>query len=282
MNNHQTVTALAAQLEQQVTTGQLELPVLPSVATEVLSLCHATTTDAARLSAVIHNDPALAANILRVANSPAFVGNVPCGSLQQAISRLGMQKISEIAVAVAVKGRLFQGGDSLPMFRSLWQHAVLVGFFTKEIARARRRNVEVAFLCGLLHDIGKPVMLTNLAPMQQAASWTEADLEEAIDARHNQVGRSLVAHWQLPEQIAESVEFHHEPTRAQRFPDIAAMVSLADLVAHEVTAGDREQPVLSEELRRHPVLATLNFYPDQLDQLLQRTAAGFELAEGMA
>ncbi|MEN8165476.1 MAG: HDOD domain-containing protein, partial [Acidobacteriota bacterium] len=92
-----------------------------------------------------------------VANSAAYVGAVPCSSLQQAVSRLGLQMITEIAMAVSVRGRMFGNPRCAELLAALWKHSVLTAWFTKEIARAHGHNVEVAFLCGLLHDVGKAV-----------------------------------------------------------------------------------------------------------------------------
>ena len=66
-----------------------------------------------------------------------------------------MQAITEIAVAVSVRSRLFANEACASLLQALWRHSVLTAFFTKAIARVRRRNVEIAFLCGLLHDLGK-------------------------------------------------------------------------------------------------------------------------------
>src|SRR5690606_25449766 len=135
---------LSRAFAQQIHDRELELPMLPSTAAEVMSLCQLESTDAAKLSAVIHRDQTIAVNVLRVANSAAFAGQVGCASLQQAVSRLGMQLTAEIAMAVSVRGRLFESDKCRKLLRELWRHSVLSGFFAKEIARLRRRNVEIA------------------------------------------------------------------------------------------------------------------------------------------
>src|SRR5688572_33207290 len=80
---------------RQMAEQQLELPTMPGTASEVMQLCQEETTDAARLSAVIHRDQTIASNVLRVANSAVHAGQVPCVSLQQAVSRLGQQLITD-------------------------------------------------------------------------------------------------------------------------------------------------------------------------------------------
>jgi putative nucleotidyltransferase with HDIG domain len=268
---------------RQIADKKLELPTMPGTASEVMSLCQQETTDAAKLSAVIHKDQTIASNVLRVANSAAYAGQVPCASLQQAVSRLGMQLITEIAMAVSVRGRMFANAKCAELLSALWKHSVLAGFYTKEIARMRRRNVEIAFLCGLLHDLGKAVLLNNVDRVVG-----KGDLEipigyllHAVDEQHVQAGTLLAAEWKLPEQIAEAVLFHHDYSLAQRFQDMAMTVCLADLLSHHIAPGPFCEPPTEDALKAHPVLAGLNIYPDQLDELLAKRDRALLVTEGL-
>jgi len=263
--------------------GQLELPTMPGTAAEVLELCQQEGTDAARLSAVLHRDPTIASHVLRVANSAALVGQVGCASLQQAVSRLGMQRITEIAMAVSVRGSLFGNALCAQLLAELWRHSVVTAYFTKEIARLRRRNVEIAFLCGLLHDIGKAVLLHNLSAAlgDEEPSADPQTLVDAVLEQHVAAGLQLAAAWRLPAQIAEAIGNHHEPAAAEHFQDLAATVALADLLGHLVAPGAFGAAPDAAELRLHPLLATLNLYPDQFEGLLQQRERALQLAEGM-
>ena len=282
MSNSTPATDLFALVEDQLASQQLELPVLPTVAAEILPLCQDESVDAARLSSIIHRDQALAAHVLRVANSAAHVGSVPCSSLQQAVSRLGMRCITEIVVAVAVKGRLFGKGSCIGVLQILWRHSVLTASFTKEIARARRRNVEIAFLCGLLHDIGKAVLLTNIDRLLGDHEVSMDELSAALQCHHARAGRMLAEQWKMPDQIVECIEHHDSYEAAPRFGELAMTVCLANLIANSLTVEDQGRPVGADGLRRHPVLASLNIYPDQLDELFARSGAALELAGAMA
>src|SRR5690606_34106160 len=115
---------------------------------------------------------------------------------------------------VAVRGRMFTNPRCTRLLNALWQHSVVTGFFAKEIARVRRRNVDVAFLCGLLHDAGKAVLLDNidLAGAGDAAI-DEPVLVTALAEQHAAAGAVLASQWRLPEQIAEAMQFHHESSR---------------------------------------------------------------------
>lgn len=273
---------LCAYLGKQIAERRLELPILPTVAMEVMTACQKEETDAAKLTAVLHKDQALAANVLRVANSAAHVGQVPCGSLQQAVSRLGMQMISEIAIAVAVKGGVFASKQCQDLFAQLWRHAVMAGMFTKEIARARRRNVEIAFLSGLLHDVGKAVLLASAERHVRDGKVSMDDIAEALQEHHTAVGAMLARRWRMPDAIVECIEFHHDYSNAKSYQEAAMSVCLADLIAHFVSPGPTAPRVTVDALTKHPVLAALNLYPDQLQELLGKADQTFAMAEGMA
>ncbi len=262
---------------------KLELPPMPATATEVMSLCQQETTDAAKLSAVVHRDQTIASNVLRVANSAAYVGQMPCTSLQQACSRLGMQLISEIATAVAVRGRMFSNPKCAALLTPLWRHSVLAGFFSKEIARTRRRNVDVAFLCGLLHDVGKAVLLDNVDRVAAGGDVQvgEAELLAAMHEHHVAAGVVLAARWKLPDAIAEAMQCHHAPSTSSRFQDLALTVAFADVLAHHTGPSVFAEALTEAELRREPSLAGLNLYPDQVTQLLGLKEQAMAVAEGM-
>ncbi|MBK8096806.1 MAG: HDOD domain-containing protein [Planctomycetes bacterium] len=269
---------------RQITEKKIELPILPTVATEVMSLCQQDSTDAQKLSGVIHRDQTIASNVLRVANSAAYVGQMPCASLQQAVSRLGLQLIAEIAMAVSVRGRVFGNAACADLLKQLWKHSVITGFYTKEIARLRRRNVEIAFLCGLLHDIGKAVLLNNVdrAIGKTAVELPMDDLTAALHEQHTAAGALLATLWKLPEQIGEAMVYHHDFDQAPKFADTAMMVCLADLLSHMVSPDPNEAPMTADAIAQHPVLAALNIYPDQLQELANKGEKAQQVAEGMS
>lgn len=276
-------TDLSRVFARQIADGKLSLPTMPGTAAEVMALSQQDSTDAAKLSAVIHKDQTIASSVLRVANSAAYAGQVPCASLQQAVSRLGLQLITEIATAVSVRGRVFGNPKCAELLAALWKHSVLTGFYTKEIARTRRRNVEVAFLCGLLHDLGKAVLLDNVDRVLGAQEFMvpTAELLAAVHEQHLAAGALLAKQWRLPEQIAEAIACHHDYGSAQHFQDMAMMVCLADLLSHHIAPGPFGAAPSAEALAAHPVLEGLNLYQDQLQALLNLRERALLVTEGM-
>ena len=176
-----TATSPLERLEQalvhKIEKGDVELPLLPQVASQVMSLTSGPAADAAKLSALIHQDQALAAHVLRIANSPAYMPRSPVVSLQHAVAMLGINLLSEIAFTASLKTGAFQVPGHEAEVKRLWRHALASGGFAKEVARTRRVNVESAYLCGLLHGIGKPVVLRTAATLAREQKFT---LDEAI------------------------------------------------------------------------------------------------------
>lgn len=243
---------------------------LPDVAREVLALCEAEDVDAAKLSEVLHRDPSLAAHVLKVANSPLYMGAVPISSLQQAVSRLGMAALSEISVAAAVQGKLFDRPEAETIMRSLWRHSLAAGCFGKEIARARRRNVESSFLCGLLHDVGKPVVLSALLDHRESldVELTNSILRAAMAEYHCEVGGALARAWKMPPAVEESIRFHHDDYESAPTSAEAAMTTcLADHLAN-LLMPTHGRAAEQQEVRSLPVLEALNLYPDELEGLI--------------
>ena len=264
---------------------RLELPLLPDVAAKVLDLVNQENADAAQLSAILHGDQALAGHVLRLANSPAYMPRMPIVSLQQAVSRLGMATLRDIVVTVSVHSRVFSVPGFERVIGFLWRHSIGAAFYAREIARLRRRNVEGAFLCGLLHDIGKPVLLTSLLDLQ-SETRTPLELpaiEAAMEEFHLAVGTLLAEEWRLPEQVRSAVRWHHDWHGAAAQSEVAMMTCLADRLSYYAVQGGgaEAQQQAADAIRRHEVLQDLNLYPDEVDQLLDKRSEILERVEAL-
>lgn len=261
------LATLEAHVERRISARSLELPVLPEVATQVMNMTAEEGCSMMALAGVIRRDPAMASHFLRIANSPAYRPTSPVVTLQQALGRLGTGQIRQMALLITCKGRLFAVPGYEREVRALFQHSLASALFAQEIARARRWNVEEAFLCGLLHDIGRPVLLQLLVDLQKELRLKApaATVDAIVTAHHARVGSELLTHWALPAQIAETALFHHDPGAAPTFRKTALMTSLADDLSHFLLES---KPIDEEAVRAHPTLGQLNMYADELDALL--------------
>src|SRR5258708_12287382 len=168
-------SGLRRRLGQRLDAGGLELPLLPEVAAEVVALTASEDSDTGRRAEVSRRDASMTAHGLRLANSPLYRPRSPIVSLQQALSRLGMSQIRQIALTVSCKQRVFRARGYEAEVHRTFRHSFATGLMAQEIAPARGWNAEEAFLPGLLHDVGRPVLL-------QAAS----DVSTVPPPRHRQ------------------------------------------------------------------------------------------------
>lgn len=274
--------------------NRLELPLLPRAAADVLALSESEDATAHDISNLIHRDPALAAHVLRVANSPMFCGRTEIVTLQQAVARLGTGQLTELLFAASVGTRIFQVTGYESRIRRLWNLSLVAGLMAKEIARHLRHNVEGSFLCGLLHDIGTPVVLQALLQERDRTSMllSDADLDATLSTLSPTVGAGLVKRWQLPAPLGEAIRHFRNYDTAESYPEYAALTHLAVKLATifasddqasngagENDAANAEQLVQDHGLQ--PVLAALNIYPDEFERLLAHQEKVLVSAEAM-
>lgn len=258
---------LEAALQERVTTGNIQLPLLPRVATQVLSLVNDPNSDAAKFAALIHQDQALAAHVLRIANSPAYMPRVPIVSLQHAVSMLGINLLSEIAFTVSLKAGTFQAPGFEKVLEGMWWHAVASGAYAKEVAKLKRANLESAYICGLLHANGKPVVLnTSIKLAKELNIPTDAAFfTKLVEDHHVQFGTLMGEKWALPQQVRESIAHYLDYDQAQQFKQEVMTATVAHRFATFIL-GQEEMTV--ETLHDHPAYADLNLYPKDLAALV--------------
>lgn len=267
------------ELGRRVALGKVELPLLPGVAMEVTNVAAQENADARVIAELLRKDQAMATHVLRVVASPLYSGRTQIVSLQQAVARLGVQKIREISLAIAFRVGVFKLKGFEPQVTALFQHSVSAAMFAQEIARTTRRNVDDAFMCGLLHDVGRPVILQALVQIlaEQKLRVPESVVIGATSELHADVGGTLADLWALPEAVKMSIRHHHSSAPPEAHANGVRITSLADEMARFAFEPER---MPEGELRRHPALGPLELYPEMLDKLLAK-ADGIRQAAGV-
>jgi putative nucleotidyltransferase with HDIG domain len=258
---------LAEALGRHVEEGTLDLPVLAEAAQRVMQMALDENVDAAAFADTIKRDSALASHLLRVANSPLYRARAAIVSLQQAVSRLGMRQVREIAMAIVCESRVFRVRGYEKELKEIFRHSLATGYFAQEIARVKRWNVEEAFLGGLLHDIGRPVLLQTVVDLERELGCRAPRLAslDAVSEAHARAGASLVTRWALPAKLAEAVLHHHALVAPGPGAPLFALIGIADGLAH-LALGPGESS--ESALRESPLLAAVNLYPEEFDGLL--------------
>jgi putative nucleotidyltransferase with HDIG domain len=243
-------TAMVA-LDRRIEEGSLAVPLLPEAAATLLLMTEDEDADLDRLAEVVRADPTMAAQLLRLANSPLFVSRYPISSLRTALSRLGMFQVRQIALLIVCDTKVFRVRGWEDPIRKLFSHSVLVALFAQEIAKKARMNADEAFLAGLLHDVGIPTLLHALVEIEpRVTSFRDVDgLLTLLKPRHGEVGARLAAAWAMPPRLIEAIGYHHEPHLAKSDGRNAMVLHLAnELASHAV--GDAPESGTFEVLRQ--------------------------------
>ncbi|MEZ6033940.1 MAG: HDOD domain-containing protein [Planctomycetaceae bacterium] len=240
----------------------IELPVLPEVAAELLKLTNDVECNISDVVPLIKRDQSLTSHLLRIANSARYNTGVTVSSVQQAVARLGLLAVREIVVLISCKCRVFDVPEFESHVRHSFRRSLATAAFGQEIARVRRMNVEEAFLSGLLHDIGRPVLFQALVDRRKTHGLvaTEAETLEAAEEHRILLAAKLIAHWELSERVVETVRHQLIPLQA---PNCALQSATLNLALH--LAEDMLDPASRQngDNEPHPMLEVLGLYPEQ-------------------
>jgi putative nucleotidyltransferase with HDIG domain len=192
--------------------NEFDLPPLPQVASQVLTLTSDPNTDANKLTRLIQQDPILTAKIFQTSNSAACGAQRRIESLPQAIAWLGLNMIAGTAFTLSVQSGVFDVRGYEQEVRDLWAHALATGFYAKAIAGLSGKNSDTAFLCGLLHAIGKPFIVHTVnhyrQPSDSPIPWTA--MIDLMKESYVEVGRQLAEAWEFPDAVKEAISRHKE------------------------------------------------------------------------
>jgi HD-like signal output (HDOD) protein len=267
----------------------LELPPPPQVATEVMRLTRSELgedvspdANAAELARLIQRDVALATQVMRVANSALYARRTPVVTLPQAIAWLGIREVRTITYAIAVQGQVFASTYFRREMHELWRESVMTALFAQEVARLKRRNVESAYLCGLLHRVGLAVVLARVgaAAVMNRLSPDPAQVMQFAQDHEARVGTQLAVAWQLPPAVTATVAHWRDPLSAAGFRTEAMEVALARQISDELrtpgVGGELPDSMLGPASKW---MDELSIYPDELFSVMAKRAAIYATSE---
>ena len=220
-----------------------DIPTIPALLVHILTVVDGERSSARELIEVIQRDQALTSRVLRLANSGFFACQRQVATLPRAVILLGFSTIKNLALGVKIWDMLMvQGGAGLT---ELWEHSALVAAAARLLAqRTRAAEADEAFTAGLLHDIGRVVLMRRFpAVYGRLTSGGEGGLETreraAFGVDHAQAGAWLFEAWALPAAIVESAARHHEPLPLDAPLGAPTLVNVANrLVCWTNVAGE--------------------------------------------
>ena len=214
-------------------------PVLPVTVMRLMAVTSDPASSAKDVVEVILTDQSLCLTVLKIANSVLFGRPQQVDSIKTAVAILGFNEVQQIALAKALVNsfsrvaRKHQG--SIDKF---WEHSFVCGMVARTIAQGVHIAPDMAFMGGLIHDIGKLIMLETFAD-DYALEWMitfsneqmRQDELQMFSFTHDKVGGDLLRKWLFPANLIAAVEAHHGPAQATAEKGVAAIVQLADLLS---------------------------------------------------
>ena len=198
------------------------VPSLPTIYDELMAVLRKEDPPISQIEKIIAKDVGMAAKILQLANS-AFIGaRGRVSNLLQAVSMIGTETVRTLVLSVHVFSHFDTNSDLAPFLPALWEHCVASAGLAQQIAiaeNAPKAVLDESFTAGLLHDIGKVVLLAELPreyrPILAKNTGVIAPHElEKLGCTHAQVGAYLISIWGLPVPLVRAVAFHHCPSEA--------------------------------------------------------------------
>jgi HD-like signal output (HDOD) protein len=222
--------------------GVHNLPTLPQIFTVLMGMIESDGSSAPDLARIIASDQSLTARVLKFANSPLFRGRERIENVGRAVVRLGFDEVKAIALSAMVYDGLFRQSPGAYFNRAqFWKHSVLVAHATTGLVTrfSMHAFTPVAFVAGLLHDIGI-VVLDRFFPehfsrLIRCIDGRRELLEQAEEAGeyppHASIGAYLLHRWLLPQSVWQAVCGHHSCRDGLlSCTPLAGVVLLADLV----------------------------------------------------
>jgi putative nucleotidyltransferase with HDIG domain len=228
-----------------------DLPSLPAVVMELLNSIDQEDVDISVLAKKVSHDQALTAKTLRLANSSLYGLQVKVTTIQQAITYLGFQSTRNLITAAAVTGCFAQ--EACPAFdhKAFWRHSIATAACAKVLARHMRFNQDYAFTAGLLHDVGRLVLVSCFPDLYEEVLRHRAAQDcllllaerSIMGIDHVEAGLALAEHWNFSDTMRLAIAGHHEPEKPGA-GFLATIIHAADAMVHALDLVHQEDDLV--------------------------------------
>jgi len=211
--------------------GRLDVLAMPQVAMRILNLIDNDRATASDIAREVGRDQGIVTHILALANSAFYRGAVGVKNIEQAVVRLGLRELKGAVLMISLKN-VFNNKTKPNLSKALWEHSLATALIAKRVGTIVDVDPEDVFTAGLVHDIGKTVVLAlyeRLLTGGETGQVSEQVLGQLLDEFHLEAGRLLARDWDLPAVATEAIITHHS---AEVHSREGRTVALANKLAH--------------------------------------------------
>jgi putative nucleotidyltransferase with HDIG domain len=233
----------------------VDLPTIPTVLVKLNEVVSNPSSTAADVASVIACDPAVSTNILRIVNSAYYGLQVRISSVSLAVSMMGFNMTKKVALKAAIFSVFARQNQQFPHFspEKFWSHSIYTGCAARTLAAESPvyagLHPEDIYVCGLLHDIGKILLVENKPKvyaevLKSAAARGAHSLKpelEALGFTHADVGSVLAIKWFLPEDLTIAIRYHHQPERDPFHRSLSSLIHIADSLAWKANHASSQE-----------------------------------------
>lgn len=246
-----------------------KLSPLPGSVVKLLNLIQDPNVKTEDLANAVLSDPALTTRILRLANSPIYYLQRKVTSIQKAIDVIGLRSLYDILIINVANDSFSNEIQYSVIGRMIWNHSLAAAIFARELScTIGLRGSEEVFICGLLHDIGK-IMLLRAAPEVYAEVLGKATEEELLEwelekfgYEHGEIGAIVARGWKLPDDIGRVIFDHHKLDKIENVGIVSHLINVADMAANVNGYGLR-----LENFDQTSTTDSMNYLKVNFDQL---------------
>jgi putative nucleotidyltransferase with HDIG domain len=229
-------------VEAQIASGKTKLPVFEGTALKLQRMLAAPPEDTKPLADLLGSDPVLASAVLRLANSSFYGGLAQVKTIPESLLRLGMDQVMRLALVVSQQQAYrVSAKDLKPVVSKLWAHALATALGSQWLAQKLGRGAAAseAFLAGMVHDIGKLLVIRVIDDLGRASADFRPPaslVSEMLASLHALYGATLARGWNLPESYVRVIEHHHD-AELPAGDVLLAIVRLVDRAANGLGYG---------------------------------------------
>jgi len=220
----------------------IQLPMLPEVADEILRMVNHEEVDFNKITMLIKKDQFVSTRMIAVANSPLYASTYPVNKVEDVVRRLGLEEVKRIALSISLSAFNIERGRYSSLFRALWQHSIACGLSSQKIAQLiKYDDVAISYLAGLIHDIGRAFVLLVMFDIEKyigEPGFFGPELLRTVSMElHEDFGGFVSRKWQLPENLHSVIINHHDEDNL-RGKTLEQIVHAADLLSSLLGYGD--------------------------------------------
>ncbi|MCB1140069.1 MAG: HDOD domain-containing protein, partial [Leptospiraceae bacterium] len=260
------------------------LPSFPENIQELWQLCNSESSSIQVITSRVEKDPALTAQVLKLANSAGFMTRTRNPGLTDAIKIIGLKGLGNLLMVAGAR-KIMSSRYRKKDLESIWDNSNRVSFFAGQMARGDSFARDFASVSGLLYELGK-IVLISLKPeliqkiqdmLERGRIRNTALMEEvALGIAHPEVGAMLAERWQFPEPIVQAIRFQQKPLQAVApYRRLIHCVYLGVRI-QQATGGSVDYFSIEEDIRKDFAIES----PIQFQGLVDRLQSEYELSGG--